>query len=1138
MVDNNDSSRNNILQKQKIKIEEFEEPLEYPGKIFLAEIHGSAQRLLKIRKLSKYIRFCKCCLLPSETTGIVSPYSCLDNKRDYGLGIFLYFQYIKFCILICFIGLCLSSIPTMVFSIRYTNDLIEHCNIYYINAINNKNLNINKKTEKNVFLNDYFYTNNDYCLKYLSSDENNNSNKTSIDLGSIISSDWILKMSADNIKNYQEIFKEKNKDNYGLINDILIDYSFIYFLTGISLLIINFFFVHHYNMLNDVDEFQDITPKDFTILIHGVKKQDIPGKEYLMNLINEISEKYFKLEVHQIIPCYNLVELYKLTKKVFEDRTKIYHAKNLKRQKDLNEKNNIQLKKQILDENGVKPINTVESGINIQVKDLLRNQSHISVLNQDGNNYSNEYNDDNVNYYSKFLCFTKAHSLIKIQKRINENKEKIMEIERDIFQNPDKYNCGTYFIVLKYVKMRDQIYDFFPTSLSSRIYFLIKYFFQNIIFRKCVSEEKKRLNFLKTSFKVEHATEAYEVLWKNLGYTTFQKYLYLLLSIFVTLILVSITLCIILLFNHIQYLLTEEKSANFWKYLLSFLISIFITITNSLGRYILEKVTSIFETIETRTEYYISLSAKISFFTFINTAIVPLLSNYIREEWGNNQLLLNNVLMIFITNITLTPFFFYVGPTLCLKLSRRAKARLDLEGIPWEDSPYTQGELNEIFENPKMDLCYKYSFLINILLTSLFYLSIFPLGIVFGLVSLVLSYFLETYYLGFYKRPEVLNARLAKFFIKNFKFVIMVFFIGNYIFFSSINVHHKFNWALFNLIFFLVVAFIPYNDININLLGITEGSAKKGAYEDYELMFPTDYEKQNPLTKKKAMIKYFKKLSKMSLIDKYQSNYLIKNTNEESFMESYYKTSKNIGNILNSYEFQRQFIKSKKKYKFMKKIKQKRKILLETENNISTENINNTTNSFINNSMNISIKSSKDKNILDSPSTKKKRMSTIKEEIERVNSEISDNINDNNEMNMMLEKEKLKNAKKEKTSKYMRKTLFQQIKNEGLYDDSEEESEDDSLESDDEDNDINNFIITNRKKEGFGLSLLPGGLKKLNKINNIKISGQSKYIIDKTSSVNISLYSMKTAYKAKENNTNNNINISINNNEQKNDDNN
>ena len=130
---------------------------------------------------------------------------------------------------------------------------------------------------------------------------------------------------------------------------------------------------------------------------------------------------------------------------------------------------------------------------------------------------------------------------------------------------------------------------------------------------------------------------------------------------------------------------------------------------NTLGYLILEKVTSKFETIETKTGYYISLSAKITFFTFINTAIVPVLSNYIRDEWGNNELLLNNVLMIFITNITLKPFLFYLGPELCLKISRRAKARLDLQGMRWEDSPYTQKELNEIFENPKMDLCFKYS---------------------------------------------------------------------------------------------------------------------------------------------------------------------------------------------------------------------------------------------------------------------------------------------------------------------------------------------------------------------------------------------------------------------------------------------
>ena len=81
MNTNNIINKLNIQPKQKPKIEEFDEPLEYPGKIFLAEIHGSAQRLLKIKKLSKYIRFCKCCLLPSETTGVVIPYSCFDTNN-------------------------------------------------------------------------------------------------------------------------------------------------------------------------------------------------------------------------------------------------------------------------------------------------------------------------------------------------------------------------------------------------------------------------------------------------------------------------------------------------------------------------------------------------------------------------------------------------------------------------------------------------------------------------------------------------------------------------------------------------------------------------------------------------------------------------------------------------------------------------------------------------------------------------------------------------------------------------------------------------------------------------------------------------------------------------------------------------
>ena len=1111
--------KENRIKKTKPNIEEFEEPLEQPGRIFLAEIHGSAQRLLKIKKLSKYIRFCKCCLLPSETTGVVMPYSCLDNKKDFGLGIFLYFRYIRFCILITFISLCLSSIPTMVFSIRYSNHLTNYCRLYYLvpkikNGTNNTNTNITTKTENKNF-NEKLITNSEYCFKYLSMEEKNN---TFTDLESIISSDWILKMSADNINNYYHIF-ENITEKEGKI-DILLNYSFVYFLTGITLLIINFFYVHYFNILDDADNFEDSTPGDFTILVHGVKmpkdNKIIQRKDYLMNLIDEISNNYFTLEVHQIIPCYNLVELYKLTKQVFEDRKKIYHAHNFKRQKDLRKKYRKSIFKKdetIKRQNEINVINTLSSFSNVKINTgLTYNASRLDMLSNNKNivnDIKNIKEDDLLSYYyTRYCCFIKATPLKQIHERIIKNQMRIKEIEKDINENPNKYNCGTYFVIFKYIKMRDRIYDFFPTNFMSKLFIRIKYFFQNIVFESCTNAKSKRANFLKLSFTVEHATEAYEVLWKNLGYTQWQKYCYLFISISVSLLLIAGSLGIVLVLNHIQYNLTKNDSENFWRYILSFLISIFIAITNALGREILKKVTSEFETIETKTEYYISLSLKLSIFTFINTALVPLFSNYIRKKWGNNEILLNNVLMIFITNITLQPFLFYISPGLCLKISRRAKARLDLEGVNLEDSPYTQGELNKIFENPRMDLCYKYSFLVNILLTSLFYMSIFPLGTVFSLVALILSYFLETYYLGYYKRPEVLNARLCKFFINNFKIPVSIFFVGNYIFFSSIKEYNRF-WTIFNFIFYLALAFIPYTYFKINLLGIREGDAKKGSYEDYELMFPTDYEKQNPLTKNKAMIKYFKKLERMNLIDKYQSEYLIKNASKETIMDNYYKTSKNPENILNSYEFQRQFLKLKKKYKYIKKIRQ-RKILL--SQNESDESSNEDKSSKINNN---------DNNILNNRNTLQSEqiLPTINEEPIKDSKDIySINIENNNKYDIKaLMHAHNKTSAKNRASQYMRATLFQQIKNEGIYDESEEEKEDDSFESD-----ISNSRLFNNKKENFELSLISNNNNKIknnnivdNEKNELRISRKESDLYDKKS--DFSLYSIKTNFKDKEN---------------------
>ena len=80
----------------------------------------------------------------------------------------------------------------------------------------------------------------------------------------------------------------------------------------------------------------------------------------------------------------------------------------------------------------------------------------------------------------------------------------MISFEKDLKENPEKYSSGTYFIVFKTISMKDKFYDFFPTNLFSRCFMKIKYFFQNILFSKCVSEKTKRANYIKTELAVEH----------------------------------------------------------------------------------------------------------------------------------------------------------------------------------------------------------------------------------------------------------------------------------------------------------------------------------------------------------------------------------------------------------------------------------------------------------------------------------------------------------------------------------------------------------------------------------------------------------------------------------------------------------
>ena len=133
-----------------------------------------------------------------------------------------------------------------------------------------------------------------------------------------------------------------------------------------------------------------------------------------------------------------------------------------------------------------------------------------------------------------------------------------------------------------------------------------------------------------------------------MGFSRGQRNLRLFFSIIAFVVLLIVTLGIIIALNYLQRKI-KEKQKNFWNYVISLLISIILAVVTAVGKIIFKKLTFM-EKIEIKTSYYISFSIKLTLFTFCTIAVLPVVSNFI-FGFDGNDILVNNLLMIFITDI-------------------------------------------------------------------------------------------------------------------------------------------------------------------------------------------------------------------------------------------------------------------------------------------------------------------------------------------------------------------------------------------------------------------------------------------------------------------------------------------------------
>ena len=109
----------------------------------------------------------------------------------------------------------------------------------------------------------------------------------------------------------------------------------------------------------------------------------------------------------------------------------------------------------------------------------------------------------------------------------------------------------------------------------------------------------------------------------------FQRNLRIIFTYFLSFVIITICLAIILILNQVQIKKVKNSNSNITliKYGLSLLISAVVSTVNLIFQICLDYITKIEKQIS-MTDLYLSLSIKLTIFTFITSAIVPLVSNY------------------------------------------------------------------------------------------------------------------------------------------------------------------------------------------------------------------------------------------------------------------------------------------------------------------------------------------------------------------------------------------------------------------------------------------------------------------------------------------------------------------------------
>ena len=456
-------------------------------------------------------------------------------------------------------------------------------------------------------------------------------------------------------------------------------------------------------------------------------------------------------------------------------------------------------------------------------------------------------------------CFCCLRKKLTAQEQNIDDKIEKLKKEMNEIKNSEIYN-PLHIITFNNKEDYDRVYSQYPHS-----------YIINAI-KNC---------FKSNSIYVSKAPSPEDIMWKNLEFDMEYKYFKNKLENYgISLIYIVISF-VIQFFGELIDLFTRNITSLF---IINIIVSYFLGL---LDTHFSDKINYLLTNNSNSWSYsdikFYSILFQ-SIFKFINKGIFPLLTYYCFAKKDDDYSDLVSKMFIIIEmdgfGYPMIDLLFNVLLTKGRDMYESTNKMMSIENVEKEISDNVDNkdglsrlELEESYEKKEMDLEGNYSDTLAIYWITMFYLSIYPIGIIQSFFNLLFKYIIEkNFLLNVYKRPIYVNPQFGFLCFNFFNFGFFLFLCGDIIFFK--NEDNKKYFGAVYIVIMLLILLIPFFLLAKFIMWITNNCCLKEEesenIKNIKQKLKSDYRIFNPCYQKEQIEQIFEEFKRDNLLTQTQ----------------------------------------------------------------------------------------------------------------------------------------------------------------------------------------------------------------------------------------------------------------------------